>query len=687
MFRLSLTRSILCAALLICSSRARANAQSIEPVAGSWSGFGNGPTHSGFYPATIGEFSVSQSWIKTFPTLMNQVAVAHGRVYLTTDARGQPVGPDIYAAALDAATGEEKWRYVLSRSAIISGPTVFGGRVFVESCNYQFSQVLALDETTGQQSRVFPFQTQGPEKFGPTLFGDSLWIRGGYFGGLEGFNLTDGSEKFSVDLDAADDWTPTYDGTALFTCINGVFNAMNPQTGASLWKLDLRRPDEILVFAAPPIVAGNKAFMISFGRIDENVAAFVLLTAIDTTTHSVLWRNPNPYYFPGGAPVPTGFSGLPASDGTTVFAISQNAVYGFDMTSGQLRAIYRADFPLTGQPLITNDLVMVSTVQGGGFTYIFDKATSKLKRTLRYGGDLSFANGFLYIATPLHTTGFFGPPEANLVAYHFGPESLSPPSAPLRNISTLVRVGTGDKVGIAGFIVTGTGVKRVMLRALGPSLRDANVEGPLPDPYVNLQADNQIMSSNNNWQHSDVFGSFIGGDQTAAIEASGLAPKDGLEAALIATLVPGNYTAGIGGVNNTGTGLIEVYDLDPDSGAKLANISTRGFIGPGESMTAGFIVGFQETRVLVRAMSVAASFPGIGNPTLALHDSNGTVIAFNDDWKDSQRSEIEATGIPPKSDLDSAIAWTLAPGAYTAVLRGATATTTGGALVEIYNLP
>jgi hypothetical protein len=242
-------------------------------------------------------------------------------------------------------------------------------------------------------------------------------------------------------------------------------------------------------------------------------------------------------------------------------------------------------------------------------------------------------------------------------------------------------------VGIAGFIITGTQVKKVMLRAIGPSLQEAGVGGAIADPFVSLQSSGKIPSSNNDWQKTDVVGSFVGTDQVAAIQATTIAPKNPKEAALIATLAPGTYTAAIGSTAGGGVGLIEVYDLDPDSGSKLANISTRGFIAPGDIMIAGFIVGYQETRILARAMSVAASFPGIGDPTLELHDSNGAVVAFNDNWKDTQRFEIEATTIPPNTDLESAIVRSLAPGAYTAILRGTKDTLSGGALVEIYNLP
>jgi hypothetical protein len=139
---------------------------------------------------------------------------------------------------------------------------------------------------------------------------------------------------------------------------------------------------------------------------------------------------------------------------------------------------------------------------------------------------------------------------------------------------------------------------------------------------------------------------------------------------------------------------VEVFDLDQFLGPILANISTRGFVDMGDNvMIGGFIVGPTDTGladVLVRAIGPSLSDFGIANPLLdpllELHDSNGALLTTNDNWKDTQETEIEATGLPPGNDSESAILQTLAPGAYTAVVRGV-ADTTGVGLVEVYNLP
>ena len=140
----------------------------------------------------------------------------------------------------------------------------------------------------------------------------------------------------------------------------------------------------------------------------------------------------------------------------------------------------------------------------------------------------------------------------------------------------------------------------------------------------------------------------------------------------------------------TGVGLVEAYDLDATANSKLANISTRGFVDIGDNvMIGGFILGGGSAQVIVRAIGPSLTSFGVAgalqDPTLELHDGFGTLIVSNDNWKESQQAEIEATGLQPTNDFESAIVMTLLPAPYTAIVRGKN-DTTGVALVEVYNL-
>lgn len=252
----------------------------------------------------------------------------------------------------------------------------------------------------------------------------------------------------------------------------------------------------------------------------------------------------------------------------------------------------------------------------------------------------------------------------------------------LANISTRLRVETGDNVLIGGFIVTGTQSKNVIVRAIGPSLPLA---GALGNPTLELR-DGQggLIRSNDDWET---------GGQQAGIIATGLAPTNPLESAILITLPANNagYTAIVrGALNQTGIGVVEVYDLNRTADSKLANISTRGLVQTGDNvLIAGTIVtGGPSQRVLVRALGPSLPVPGpLADPTLELRDAQGALIASNDDWVTGQQADVLATGIPPSNSLDSAIVTTLPAGgaSYTAIVRGLNGTT-GVALVEVYAL-
>jgi hypothetical protein len=252
------------------------------------------------------------------------------------------------------------------------------------------------------------------------------------------------------------------------------------------------------------------------------------------------------------------------------------------------------------------------------------------------------------------------------------------------NISTRVKVLAGDNVLIGGFIVTGTSPIKVLVRAIGPSLGTQGVSGALADPVLELHEADGTTVINDNWRDT----------QEQEIIDTTIPPTDDLESAIVQTLPPGSYTAVVSGKNaTTGIGLVEAYDLDQPGDSRLANISTRGFVDTGDNvMIGGFIVGpvdLGDATVLVRAIGPSLTSQGVAgalqDPFLELHDGNGLLVTSNDNWKDTQQAEIEATTIPPADDRESALVSTLAPGNYTAIVSGK-GSTTGVGLVEVYHL-
>jgi phospholipase/lecithinase/hemolysin len=252
------------------------------------------------------------------------------------------------------------------------------------------------------------------------------------------------------------------------------------------------------------------------------------------------------------------------------------------------------------------------------------------------------------------------------------------------NLSARLAVGTGDDVLIGGFIVSGSESKTVLVRGIGPSLAEHGIalSETLANPTLELYQGGTLILSNDNWKDT----------QEAEIAATGIAPANELESALIATLVPGSYTVILRGQENgTGIGLVEAYDLDSAARSSLANISTRGFVQSGDNvLIAGFIIGSGGSdTILVRALGPSLAAAGVINPlpdpTLDLYDANGSVIRSDDNWRDSQESLITSTALAPNDDAEAAIIRALAPGNYTAIVRGKNGST-GVALVEVYNL-
>ncbi|HSV63194.1 MAG TPA: S8 family serine peptidase, partial [Chthoniobacterales bacterium] len=278
-------------------------------------------------------------------------------------------------------------------------------------------------------------------------------------------------------------------------------------------------------------------------------------------------------------------------------------------------------------------------------------------------------------------------PTATATASATATPSATPtatPTAPtvLGNVSSRLDVLTGDNALIGGFIVTGTQDKKVVIRALGPSLTLPN---KLTDPTLELRdSSGTLIQINDNWSTSP---------NRQAIRDSGLAPSNDAESAIIATL-PGSgkaYTAIVRGVgNSTGIGVVEIYDVDRSVDSKLANISSRGLVQTGDNiLIAGtIVVGPSAQKVIVRAIGPSLNMPGkLADPTLELRDANGGLVRANDNWRSGgQETEIMQSGLAPANDLESALIETLSANAtYTAIVRGVN-DTTGIAVVEVYAL-
>jgi len=259
-----------------------------------------------------------------------------------------------------------------------------------------------------------------------------------------------------------------------------------------------------------------------------------------------------------------------------------------------------------------------------------------------------------------------------------------PPAAQALQLSTRMLVQTGDNVAIGGFIITGSVPKQVMLRAVGPTLAQFGIPNPLADPVMELHGPPGFVTIFND-NCSDGFNIWV---------PSPFCSPTSLDAGIVATLAPGAYTAVVKGKSTaSGVALVEVYDLTQGVDSKLANISTRAFVGTTDNIViAGFILGGNSgpDRIIVRGVGPSLSALGVpnalANPTLEVRDENGVLLAANNDWQENpaQAAELTAAGLAPGNPLESGIAITLPPGPYTALLGGLNSGT-GVGVVEVYD--
>ena len=259
------------------------------------------------------------------------------------------------------------------------------------------------------------------------------------------------------------------------------------------------------------------------------------------------------------------------------------------------------------------------------------------------------------------------------------PVAAAASTARLANISTRLPVGTGNNVLIAGFTVTGSQPKKIIVRGLGPLLP---VNANLADPTLELHDSASTLAANDNWRDT----------QEQELKATTIPPKSDYDSAIVRSPTPGAYTAVLAGKGaTTGVGLVEVYDLDIAADSKLANVSTRGRVDQGDDVLicGTIVVGSGSTSVIFRALGPSLLQFGVSNalldPILELHDGQGATIATNDDWQDTQKDAIQATSIAPSDLKEAAILRDLTPGAYTAVVKGKN-NTTGVAVVDAYQL-
>ena len=341
---------------------------------GDWPTFGNGPSHTAYYPAMLGGLSLVPGWSTNFGIALNQVATGAGNVYVT---------PITYFSAsnliaLNAASGQPVWQQGFPSVFSINPPTFDNGRLYVQvgqGLGGGSPLLWSFNATNGSVLWSSSFGAQWERYFAPTVVSNGIWVDGGYYGGLYGFN-TNGSEMFFYNgLQQYDEWTPTYYQGTIYTWVAGEFRAHDPTTGNVLWMANFNWNWAGWSMNTASAIDGGRAFV----EQPPN------LIAIDLTRHTNAWISSN------------NVVGSPAVANGIVYVISGDGVQSLSAQNGQPLGFYEAtnDTGLAWQPIVTDDTLFVSSSSA---TYVFDLSSRSLLQTIPYGGPLSIANGRLYLA-------------------------------------------------------------------------------------------------------------------------------------------------------------------------------------------------------------------------------------------------------------------------------------------------
>jgi len=265
----------------------------------------------------------------------------------------------------------------------------------------------------------------------------------------------------------------------------------------------------------------------------------------------------------------------------------------------------------------------------------------------------------------------------------------------LYNLSSRGKISDNNPM-VAGFVVSGTESKNILVRAIGPSLTAFGISGASTDTRLDIYDSNNVrVAFNTDWAGNAVLSQAMSNVGAFSLNT---ASKD---AVVLSMLKPGSYTAMVTGT--PGAALVELYDVDslsPYSAKRLLNISTRALVGANETLNAGFMVGgYAAKRVLIRAVGPGLTAYGVSgamaDPVLKLYRQTGstqTLIRFNDNWQAGNDNDLivsstQLVGAFPlgAASKDAAILVSLTPGTYSAVLSSATGTA-GTALVEVYEV-
>ncbi|MBB5032539.1 Ig-like domain-containing protein [Prosthecobacter vanneervenii] len=388
-----------------------------------WTQFGNGPNHTGRYPGSLGTQTWVQRWEYAFPSSINPIAVAGGKVYATQTGNWNNY---MYAVALDTVTGGEAWRTKFQPGNSLNPPSYYAGTVYTQrGNNYGDTQLWALKSSDGSVLWNTPHDSQWERYFSPAVSDLGVYVDGGSYGGIYGFNYQTGTQKFFLGLEQVDQWTPAIIDGKVYSFVSNTFRNHHPDTGVVQWSVNLTGSSS---GSMNRTICGEsgRAYVVNQG------ASGTELVCVDLQTQSVLWRTAGNY------------NGTPAIANGIVYACCGGVVKACNASTGVWTGDYTAgtETSLNGSPVVSNDLLIIGS---SSKTYIFNLINRSLIQTLAFGSQAAVVNDLLYLSCSDNKVRLFG----HTVASNHTPVALAAQAGILEEAQAAITLEGTDADGEA----------------------------------------------------------------------------------------------------------------------------------------------------------------------------------------------------------------------------------------------
>jgi outer membrane protein assembly factor BamB len=337
--------------------------------------FGGNPAHTGVNDAETGTPPLELAWTKPLSTgALNPVSVEGERVFVTGVTY---FGPNSPVWALNANDASQIWSYNFGSVFSVNPPSVSDGLVYVQMGNHTpASRLFAFKSADGTIAWATPYAAQWERYYAPTIADGKVFVNGGYYGGMYGFEATMGDPLFyQGGLGQYDQWTPSFANGVLYSFVEGRLRAHDPNTGDILWTVDVGWRWDGWSMNTVAVVGDGVAFLVARPK----------LFAVDLLSQTVLWQRDN------------SFTGTPAYSLGVVYVLQSGALQARDAASGDLLWSFVPPDELRYPPVIANGFLYVSS---NTKVHALDLAAQSEVWSDNAGGWLSIANGKLYVARP-----------------------------------------------------------------------------------------------------------------------------------------------------------------------------------------------------------------------------------------------------------------------------------------------